>query len=61
VDVTLLAATLTREESLGSISPQIPILIQQDIVYERYIHLYSDSVKKWLQSEAILTNKFDNK
>ncbi len=54
-EVTLLAATLTQEESLGNISPQIPILIQQDIVYERYIHLYSDSVQKWLQAEAILT------
>ncbi|MEG0732028.1 MAG: MurR/RpiR family transcriptional regulator [Vagococcus sp.] len=53
--VTLIAATLTKEESLGNISPQIPILIQQDIVYERYIHLYSDSVSKWLQAEAILT------
>lgn len=52
---TLMAATLTKEESLGNISPQIPILIQLDIVYERYIHLYSDSVQKWLQAEAILT------
>ncbi|EOH95268.1 MurR/RpiR family transcriptional regulator [Enterococcus pallens] len=53
-NVVLLAASFTREESLGNISPQIPILIQLDMVYERYIHLYSDSLKQWLESEQIL-------
>lgn len=53
-DVTLFTAILTREEALGNISPQIPILIQLDTVYERYIHLYADSVKKWIESERIL-------
>lgn len=52
--VTLFAASLTREESLGNISPQIPILIQLDMIYERYIHIYSDSVKNWIESERIL-------
>lgn len=56
-DVVLFAASLTREESMGNISPQIPILIQLDIVYERYIHSYSDYLQNWLQSEAILTNR----
>ena len=42
---------------MGNISPQIPILIQLDIVYERYIHSYSDYLQNWLQSEAILTNR----
>ena len=53
-DVTLLAASLTKEEALGNISPQIPILIQLDIVYERYIHLYADAIARWLTSEQIL-------
>ncbi|TLF38410.1 MurR/RpiR family transcriptional regulator [Lacticaseibacillus zeae] len=53
-DVTLLAASLTKEEALGNISPQIPILIQLDMVYERYIHLYADSLSQWLVSEQIL-------
>ncbi|EOH87364.1 MurR/RpiR family transcriptional regulator [Enterococcus villorum] len=53
-DVYLFTAFLTREEALGNISPQIPILIQLDMVYERYIHLYADSVKKWIESERIL-------
>lgn len=53
-DVTLIAASLTKEEALGNISPQIPILIQLDMVYERYIHLYADAVSQWLASEQIL-------
>ncbi|MBP2097509.1 MurR/RpiR family transcriptional regulator [Enterococcus rivorum] len=52
---TLFAASFTREESLGNISPQIPILIQLDTIYERYIHLYSDSVNYWIESERILS------
>lgn len=52
--VVLIAASLTKEESLGSISPQIPILIQLDMVYERYIHLYSDAISQWLKAEKIL-------
>lgn len=54
VDVVLIAASFTREEALGNISPQIPILIQLDMVYERYIHLYSDAISQWLESEQIL-------
>ena len=53
-DITLISAGLTHEESIGNISPQIPILIQLDILYERYLHLFSDSVKKWIKSEEIL-------
>ena len=53
-DVVLIAASFTREEALGNISPQIPILIQLDMVYERYIHLYSDALSQWLESEQIL-------
>ncbi|WP_429976116.1 MurR/RpiR family transcriptional regulator [Enterococcus sp. DIV0086] len=53
-DVVLIAASFTREEALGNVSPQIPILIQLDMVYERYIHLYSDSVPQWMASEKIL-------
>lgn len=53
-DVVLIAASFTREEALGNISPQIPILIQLDMVYERYIHLYSDAISQWLESEQIL-------
>ena len=52
--MTLIAASLTKEEALGNISPQIPILIQLDMVYERYIHLYADAVSQWLASEQIL-------
>ncbi|AEB07045.1 transcriptional regulator, RpiR family [Coriobacterium glomerans PW2] len=53
-DVELMAAGFTRQEALGSISPQIPILIQLDIVYERYIHLYAGSLRQWSESEVIL-------
>ncbi|GMG71505.1 MurR/RpiR family transcriptional regulator [Tetragenococcus halophilus] len=52
----LFAAGFTREESLGIISPQVPILIQLDIVYERYIQLYSETIQKWIKSEEILHN-----
>lgn len=53
-DITLFTAILTREEALGNISPQIPILIQLDMIYERYIHLYAESIEKWIESERIL-------
>ncbi|WP_205527783.1 MurR/RpiR family transcriptional regulator [Listeria costaricensis] len=53
-DVVLRAASLTKEESLGYVSPQIPILMQLDMVYERYIHLYSESLSKWFEAEKIL-------
>lgn len=52
----LFAAGFTRAESLGIISPQVPILIQLDIVYERYIQLYSETIQKWIKSEEILHN-----
>lgn len=53
-NLTLFTPGLKREEKLGNVSPQIPILIQLDTVYERYIHLYADAVKKWIESEEIL-------
>lgn len=53
-NATLFSASFTKEESLGNISPQIPILIQLDMVYERYIHIYSDAIKSWLAAEKIL-------
>lgn len=55
--LNLQAPELARDERFGNISPQIPILMQLDIVYENYIHLYSESVQYWTDSEKILHNK----
>lgn len=52
--LTILGALLTHEESLGSISPQVPMLIQLDIIYEEYKNLYSSTITKWIESENIL-------
>ncbi|PFJ17674.1 transcriptional regulator [Bacillus cereus] len=53
----LLAASLTKEQSLGNISPQIPILIQLDMIYTQYLNMYQSAVHKWVKSEYILTDK----
>lgn len=55
-DETIYAASFSPNESLGNISPQIPILIQLDIIYSKYINLHKRSVDKWLRSENILKN-----
>jgi len=60
-DETVYAASFSSDESLGNISPQIPILIQLDIIYSKYIVLHKKSVDKWLQSENILKKmRFEN-
>lgn len=51
---TLITAGLSRIEALGSISPQIPMLLQLDMVYERYLHLYPETSAQWLAAEEIL-------
>ncbi|WP_334333073.1 MurR/RpiR family transcriptional regulator [Companilactobacillus sp. HBUAS59544] len=53
-DETIYAASFSSDEKLGNISPQIPILIQLDIIYSKYISLHRKSVDKWLSSENIL-------
>lgn len=53
-EIVLYAAGLNRSESLGNISPQIPILIQLDMIYERYLNLYSTTTQKWIDAERIL-------
>lgn len=53
---TIYAASFSSDESLGNISPQIPVLIQLDIIYSKYISLHKKSVDKWLKSENILKN-----
>lgn len=55
-DETIYAASFSSDEALGNISPQIPILIQLDIIYSQYINLHRKSVDKWLKSENILKN-----
>lgn len=59
VNIVLYAASFSREESLGNISPQIPILIQLDMVYQRYLNLYSSTIQKWMDAEKILNQKHD--
>lgn len=54
---TLFAAVLERQEQLGNISPQIPMLIQLDMLYTQYIKRHKQTVKKWLQAESILKEK----
>lgn len=49
---TLIAASLHKNESLGNISPQIPILIQLDLIFEKYISLQAS--QKWIETEDIL-------
>ncbi len=56
-DKVLYAASLTKEESLGNISPQIPVLIQIDMIYTQYLNLYQSTVQKWVETEHILTDK----
>lgn len=58
-NIVLYAASLHREESLGNISPQIPILIQLDMVYQHYLNLYSSTLEKWIEAEKILNPKYD--
>lgn len=53
-DETIYAASFSSNEALGSISPQIPILIQLDIIYSKYVSMHRKSVNKWLLSESIL-------
>lgn len=51
---TIYAASFSNDEALGNISPQIPILIQLDIVYSKYTKQHQANIGKWLQSEDIL-------
>lgn len=53
---TIYAASFSPDEALGSVSPQVPILIQLDIIYSKYVSLHKDNVDKWLLSENILKN-----
>lgn len=53
---TIYAADFSPGESLGNISPQIPILIQLDIIYSKYIQIHKRTAGKWVQSEVILNN-----
>jgi DNA-binding MurR/RpiR family transcriptional regulator len=53
-DETIYAASFSSNEALGNISPQIPILIQLDIIYSKYISMHKKSAGKWLLSENIL-------
>lgn len=51
---TIYAASFSADEELGNISPQIPILIQLDIVYSKYMRQHRDDISKWLRSEDVL-------
>lgn len=56
--VTLFTSTMSHSQSLGNVSPQLPMLIQMDIIYEKYMHKYSKSLQQWIITEQILNNKF---
>jgi len=51
---TIYAASFSASEALGKISPQIPVLIQLDIVYSKYVKQHRGNIGKWLRSEDIL-------
>lgn len=53
----LFAPELSEEEALGQISPQIPMLIQLDMIYSQYVQLYETTIRQWVESEQILTDK----
>lgn len=53
---TIYAANFSSDEALGNISPQIPILIQLDMVYSKYVKEHQSNIGKWLRSETILKN-----
>ncbi|EUJ21898.1 MurR/RpiR family transcriptional regulator [Listeria aquatica] len=55
---TLFAASLLAEDTLGNISPQIPILIELDMIYRQYQNMYQSTIRQWVMSEQILTDKF---
>lgn len=55
-DVTLISAYLSSESFMIEVSPQIPILIQLDMLYKNYINLYPEVIEKLLNSEQILNN-----
>ncbi|WWL94524.1 hypothetical protein V6R94_03520 [Pediococcus acidilactici] len=49
-------ASFSPEESLGNISPQVPALIDLDIIYSKYIDLHQHDLSQWAKSENILKN-----
>ncbi|APX71412.1 MurR/RpiR family transcriptional regulator [Companilactobacillus allii] len=51
---TVYAANFSADEALGNISPQIPVLIQLDIIYSKYVKKHKGNISKWVQSENIL-------
>lgn len=53
-DLTLHTAFLSEKESYGNISPQIPMLIQMDIIYNKYVKMYKSSIGRWINTEKIL-------
>ncbi|MEY8292812.1 MurR/RpiR family transcriptional regulator [Carnobacteriaceae bacterium 52-44] len=56
--VTLFTSTMSHSQSLGNISPQIPMLIQLDMIYEKYLHKYSKSIQQWIITEKILKDDY---
>lgn len=56
-DETLYPASLEQEERFGNISPQIPMLMQLDMVYTQYLAEHHQTIKKWQESESILNPK----
>lgn len=53
-DEVMYIASFTPEESLGNISPQVPVLIGVDIIYSKYISLHGSDISQWTKSEMIL-------
>lgn len=53
-DGVMYTASFSPEESLGNISPQVPILIDLDIIYSKYIDIHKKDLSRWSKSETIL-------
>lgn len=55
-DGVMYTASFSPEESLGNISPQVPALIDLDIIYSKYIDIHQHDLSQWAKSENILKN-----
>lgn len=51
---SLITSSLKTEHTIGDISPQLPMIIQLDLIYNRYMELYGDTIDRWRNSEDIL-------